>query len=57
MNRPIAPPVLLEPVVVGLDPPLVPEGFPELEGRAAGRVEEITEEVAGRETVAVPCST
>lgn len=54
---PIAPPVLLVLVLVGLDPLLVPEGVPELEGRAAGRVEEITEEVAGRETVAVPSST
>ena len=58
MALPIAPPVLLLVLVlVGLDPPLVPEGVPELEERAAGRVEEITEEVAGRETVAVPCST
>jgi hypothetical protein len=57
MALPIAPPVLLELVLVGLDPLPVPEEVPELEGRAAGRVEEITEEVAGMETVAVPSST
>lgn len=58
MTLPIAPPVLLLVLVlVGLDPLLVPEEVPELEGWAAGRVEETTEEVAGMETVAVPSST
>lgn len=57
MTMPIAPPVLSVLVPEGLDPLLVPEGVPELEGWAAGRVEEITEEVAGSETVAVPSST
>lgn len=58
MTLPIAPPeLLLVLVLVGLDPLLVPEEVPELEDWAAGRVEEMTEEVAGMEAVAVPSST
>ena len=58
MTLPIAPPVLLPLLVpVGLGPLLVLEGITELEGWAAGRVEETTEEVAGMEAVAVPSAT
>ena len=56
MALPVTPPeLLLVLVLVDLGPLLVPEEAPELE-RAAGRVEETTEEVAGMETEAVPSS-
>ena len=58
MTLPIAlPELLLLLVLLGLDPLLVPEEVPELEGLPAGRVEETTGEVDGMETVAVPSST